>query len=188
MSRSRIAKSYLKQAVIQTTLLNYRTFHRNHRKLVIKQSVDKFSLKAQHLAQLHELDELLAFSQKVFTGQQQYLAQRIQELLDLCAEDEEVVASASSLKSMLLFLLKLTHFSPPGMTVSEDGWFHLHWKKDNFYSMTLRFKKNSDLDYAIFLPSQHVDKPIILSGNMNVLDFIEQLIAKNNVISQLVRE
>jgi len=187
MSRNRIAKSYLKQAVVQTTLLNYRTFHRNHRKLVIKQSVDKFSLKAQHLAPLHELDELLAFSQEIFTGQQQYLAQRIQELLDLCAEDEEVVASASSLKSMLLFLLKLTRFSPPGMTVSEDGWFHLHWKKESFYSMTLRFKEDKEVDYAMFLPSQHVDKPIIFSGNMNVLDFIEQLIAKNNVINQLVR-
>jgi len=186
MSRNRISKSYLKPAVIQTTLLNYRTFQRNHRKIVIKQSIDKSA--AQRLAHLQELDELLTFSQEIFTGQQHHLALRIQELLELCAEDKEAVASASSLKSMLLFLLKLTHFSPPGMTVSEDGWFHLDWEKNDFYSMTLRFKENSDLDYAIFLPSQHVDKPIIFSGNMNVLDFIEQLIMKNNAISQLVRE
>ena len=185
MSRSRIAKSFLKQSVVQTTLLNYHTFHRNHRKLVIKQLVDKFSLKAQHLAQLHELDELLGFSQKVFTGQQHYLAQRIQELLDLCAEDEEVVASASSLKSMLLFLLKLTHFSPPGMTVSEDGWFHLHWKKESFHLVTLRFKAEH-LDYVVFLPSQESNHPIVLNGKIGVLDFHQVFVEQTSAIRNLI--
>jgi hypothetical protein len=44
MLRNHISKIYLKQVTIHTTLLNYRTLQINHRKIFIKQTVDKFSL------------------------------------------------------------------------------------------------------------------------------------------------
>ena len=189
MSRNRIAKSYLKQAVVQTTLLNYRTFHRNHRKLVIKQSVDKFSLKAQRLAPLHELDELLGFSQKVFTGQQQYLAQAFQELCRSDSEeDDETIILADSLKSTLLFLLRLCDFKKPtSIALNENGTFQLRWKQNDSYLTTLRFQKNNRLDYVIFLPSQHAAEPIVLNGNMNLFDFIEFFSQNASLTAKLLR-
>jgi len=137
------------------------------------------------LVQLHELDELLAFSQEVFTGQQCYLAQRIQELLDLCAEDEEVTVSADSLKSMLLFLMKLQKINLVDMTVSEEGLFHLQWKKANFHVATLRFKP-SYLDYVVFLPSQESNHPIVLNGKMGVFDFYQVFIEQPSAIRDLI--
>lgn len=186
MSRSRVTKLYFKHAMIQPNLLNYRTFQRNQRRIALKPTIDKSELSIQKLAPLHEIDELLKFSQRVFTVHQHYVAQRIQELLNVCAEDEDVTVSADSLKSMLLFLIKLQNFNRVSMTVSEEGLWHLDWEKNDVHSITLRFKELDNLDYAIFLPSQYVDKPIILSGSMNIFDFIEQLVIKNNLINQLL--
>lgn len=186
MSRNRPAKSYFKQVAFQTTLLNYRIFQRNQRKITIKPALDKTAFAIQKLTQLHEIDELLAFSKQFFIGQNQYIAQRIQELLTLCAEDDAMVVSADSLKSMLLFLMKLQKINPVDITVSENGLWHLDWEKTDIHSMTLRFRADNCLDYAIFLPSQHVDKPIILSGSINIFDFIEQLVIKNDLIYQLI--
>lgn len=79
MSRNRVPKSHFKQAMIQPNLLNYRTFQRNQRRITVKSTIDKSELSIPKLAQLHEIDELLKFSQQVFTGHQHYIAQRIQE-------------------------------------------------------------------------------------------------------------
>jgi len=147
--------------------------------------IDKYSQYVQHLSQLDKLNELLVFSKEVFNGQQHYLAQRIQELLDLCAEDEEVVASASSLKSMLLFLLKLNKFNVPSIAISEDGLFCLNWKKGDFHIITLQFRSDY-IDYVVFLPSQESNRPIVLNGKIGILDFhqlfVEQISAIRNLI------
>ncbi len=186
MSRSRIAKTYLKPAMMQKILLNYRLLQRTQRRITVRSTIDKSKSFIEKLAPLHEIDQLLEFSQQVFVGHQRYITQRIQDLLNLCAEDEEVTVSAASLKSMLLFLIKLQNFNRVGITVSEDGLWHLDWEKNDIHSITLRFKELENLDYAIFLPSQYVDKPIILSGSMNIFDFIEQLAIKNDLIYQLL--
>jgi hypothetical protein len=57
--------------------LNYRIFQRNQRRITVKSTIDKSELSIPKLAPLHEIDELLKFSQQVFTGHQHYVAQRI---------------------------------------------------------------------------------------------------------------
>jgi len=179
---------------IELAVVNKQYFVNGYNPVLVTNSDDTVGLTSRlqktpnfemSLVQLHKLDELLAFSQKVFTGQQRYLAQRIQELLDLCAEDDEVIASVSSLKSMLLFLLKLTNFSPPGMTVSEDGLFHLHWKKESFHLVTLRFKVEH-LDYVVFLPSRESNHPIVLNGKIGILDFHQVFVEQTSAIRNLI--
>jgi hypothetical protein len=86
---------------------------------------------------------------------------------------------------MLLFLIKLQNFNRVGMTVSEEGWFHLHWKKAQFHVATLRFKPEH-LDYVVFLPSQESSHPIVLNGKMGILDFYQVFIKPSSAIRNLI--
>jgi len=105
-----------------------------------------------------------------------YFFKRIRELEELCAEEDDVEISLESLKSMLLFVGTLGNISKPSsLTVSDDGLFHLGWKKDKNNSITLEFKKDYFSNYVIFQPSRHISKRIILNGSMYVLDLINYL-------------
>ncbi len=144
---------------------------------------DKYSQYVLRLSQLDKLNELLAFSKEVFT--EHYIAQRIEELFELCREDD-VVVSVSSLKSMLLFLLKLNNnFNVPAIAISEDGLCCLNWKKENFHIITLQFRSDY-IDYVVFLPSQESNRPIVLNGKMGILDFHQLLIEQNIAIRNLI--
>jgi hypothetical protein len=140
------------------------------------------------LVQLHELNELLAFSQEIFTGQQQYLAQAVQELCRSDSEEGETTILPDSLKSMLLFLLKLGNFKKPtSIELNENGTFQLRWKQDDSNLATLRFQKSNRVDYVIFLPSQHEERPIVLNGNMNLFDFEEFFVKRCGFTTKLLR-
>ncbi len=140
--------------------------------LLLKEPKNKKTV--EELKSLTNIEDLLVFSKKTFLGKQQ-LVNRLIELLDLYdADDGEI--SIESLKSMFTFLIVIAiDFNVPSMTLNEDGLFHLDWRKDNFNLITLRFKEENYLDYVIFRPSQHIKKPIILNGNMNLFDFIQYL-------------
>jgi hypothetical protein len=71
------------------------------------------------------------------------------------------------------------------MTVSEDGWFHLHWKKESFHLVTLRFKAEH-LDYVVFLPSRESNHPIVLNGKIEVLDFHQVFVEQTSAIRNLI--
>ncbi len=129
----------------------------------------------EKLENLTNIEDILVFSKETFVGKKQPLVNRLIKLLDLHdADDSEI--SIESLKSMLAFLIAIAiNFKIPSMTLNENGIFHLNWRKDNFNLITLRFKKESSLDYVIFRPSQHIKKPIILKGCMNLFDFTQYL-------------
>lgn len=139
--------------------------------------IDKLSPVINDLAKLSDIEASLTYFRNAWSGEKQLverIIRRVTELQDLYYADyvdEESQVSIDSLKSMLMFLLMLDDFNYPVIALSEDGLFHVSWRKDNANLMTLRFKEGNFLDYVIFRPSQHVKKPIILNGSMNLFDF-----------------
>jgi hypothetical protein len=138
---------------------------------------DKLSPVINDLAKLSDIEASLTYFQNAWSGEKQLVTRiirRVTELQDLYYADyvdEESQVSIDSLKSMLMFLLMREDFNYPVIALSEDGLFHVSWRKDNANLMTLRFKEGNFLDYVIFRPSPHVKKPIILNGSMNLFDF-----------------
>jgi hypothetical protein len=139
--------------------------------------IDKLSPVINDLAKLSDIEASLTYFRNAWSGEKQLverIIRRVTELQDLYYADyvdEESQVSIDSLKAMLMFLLMLDDFNYPVIALSEDGLFHVSWRKDNANLMTLRFKEGNFLDYVIFRPSQHVKKPIILNGSMNLFDF-----------------
>ena len=128
------------------------------------------------------LDNLLTFEEILNYGldfvalKDNYFSKRICELKELCDLEEDYDLSLESLKALLLFIGSLENISyPNSLTVSENGLFHIKWKKDRKNSVTLRFKNNYFVDYVIFKPSSHINKRIILNDSMYVLDMIDYL-------------
>jgi hypothetical protein len=127
------------------------------------------------LAKLNNIEAALAFFKQKEHPLGEHISQRITELQRLYYDDEEEQVSFGSLKSMLLFLLILNSFTCPSITLNEDGLFHTSWRRDHKNLMTLRFREGNFLDYVIFKPSHHTEKPIVLNGNMHLFDFIDYL-------------
>jgi hypothetical protein len=134
---------------------------------------------------LVDVAEVVKIAEKYFYAKKQGLVKRLNELLTLYDESEDDDISVESLKSMLIFLSSIGDFTMPTMTLNETGTFQINWRKSNSNLMTLRFKNNGFVDYAIFQPSQHIEKPIIINGNMNLFDFIDYI--KNLNLMTLIK-
>ncbi len=135
-------------------------------RLTVKDEIDKLST----------FEEILQYGIESIKLKDDYFFKRIRELEELCAEEEDVEISLESLKSMFLFVGTLVNISKPSsLTVNDNGFFHLGWKKDKNNSITLEFKKDYFSNYVIFQPSLHINKRIILNGSMYVLDLIDYL-------------
>lgn len=127
------------------------------------------------LKSLVDLAEVVKIAEKYFHAKKQGLVKRLNELLTLYDESEDDDISVESLKSMLIFLSSIGDFTMPTMTLNETGTFQINWRKSNSNLMTLRFKNNGFVDYAIFQPSQHIENTVIINGNMNLFDFIDHI-------------
>ncbi len=127
------------------------------------------------LKETQTLNEILTETGPFFPSDKQYLFVRIKELGEMFDEDEDSQISVDSLKSMLIFLFSLNEFARPRLTLNENGTFQAGWRKNNNILITLRFKEDEFLDYVIFRPSNHIKKPIIFNGNMNIFDFKDNL-------------
>ncbi|NOQ93441.1 MAG: hypothetical protein GQ547_02265 [Methylophaga sp.] len=127
----------------------------------------------KELENLKHLEGILNFPKNYFFENNQRIVKRLNTLIN--AYDENIGASLESLKSMLIFLITLKiNFKHPVITLNENGTFQINWKQNNLNLVTLRFKENNSVDYVIFKPSQYTKNPIVLNGNMNIFDFIEQ--------------
>ncbi|MDY6805201.1 MAG: hypothetical protein SXA11_15530 [Cyanobacteriota bacterium] len=139
-----------------------------------KKQKTKFS--KDEIDKLSTFEEILQYGIESIKLKDYYFFKRIRELEELCAEEEDVEISLESLKSMFLFVGTIGNISKPSsLTVNDNGFFHLGWKKDKNNSITLEFKKDYFSNYVIFKPSRHISKRIILNGSMYVLDLIDYL-------------
>ncbi len=136
---------------------------------------------------INTINKIISFSEKFFIGELQELYIRLKKVIDLYDNEEDEPISIESLKSLLKFILNIPFkLKKPTLTLNENGTFQLNWKQDSSNIITLRFKPESNLDYVIFKPSKRSLRPIILHGNMNMLDFIEYL--KDLNLYKILRE
>jgi hypothetical protein len=143
----------------------------------------------QQLARSDNIDKLLSLFQEYISQKQSYMVKHVKTLLNMADDDDEKIdVSVGALKSMLLFLLKLRDFKKPtSIELNENGTFQLRWKQDDANLATLRFQKSNRVDYVIFLPSQHEERPIVLNGNMNLFDFEELFVKRCGFTTKLLR-
>ena len=113
--------------------------------------------------------------------------ERIRHLIELCEEDD-VKISETSLDSMLFFLSKITNYTPPDITVDENGLFYIDWEGNKSQSITLNFLDNNNIDFVIFLQSPSVDKLNMINGQDSIVNFVDNVYEKNNTVKQLIQQ
>jgi len=138
-----------------------------------KSNLEK-SIKRDEIDKLLTFEEILTYGIDRIKLPDDYFFNRISELKELCASEEDYDLSLESLKTMFLFIGAMGSISKPSsLTVSETGLFYLEWEKDRNNSITVRFKTDYFLDYVICKPSLHIDKRIVFNGSIYALDLTE---------------
>lgn len=126
------------------------------------------------------LEQIMRFARQEFAKwgiRHDYLFNRLTNLIQIAAEENEPEISAHSLKGLLFFLYLLKEFSKPKITLNDAGLFEISWQQSRSDDLTISFKDTNTLSYVIFRPSHYTEKRIVLNGSMNLLDFKDYISA-----------
>ena len=123
---------------------------------------------------LTNIEDVVKLAKNCFSEKQTLFNRLVQLIHFFYDEEDEGEISIESLKSMLIFFSSIKpDFNTPSMTLNENGYFEVDWRKSNFELITLRFREENNVDYLVFKPSQYTEKPIILNNSINLFDSIE---------------